>query len=373
MPLPTSHDTPLVPGHDRRTFIKASALSGFALAALAAAPGGAIARLLVAPEPVAIKTILTWTNLAPAGQTGPAPKFAFYALVDAASGGNSLLVVSQQKALLVDTKYPSYAGALKLDAASYIGADTSGDTINLTLINTHHHGDHTGGNPIIVPAAAASYAHKNALPRIKAQFSDYVQNAKAGADRLKQEDTPEHNLPDELIRLARQAADAAPTWTETTALPKIAIDASGSNLTIGEVKISTHHFGPGHTDNDLVVFFPDHNIIHTGDLVFNGLHPYFDPAGGANAKGWINALAQTRKLCNDTTVLVPGHGPVGDATAIDTQIAYLEALIAAVQGEIDKGTPKDEITAMSWDFMEGLGFEQAQARAISAVYDELKG
>ncbi len=372
MPPSTLDDAALVSAQSRRAFIKTSAASAFALAALAGAPAApSLARILGAPDPQPVNTILNWAPLIPSDK--PDPAYAFYALVDQSSGGNSLLLVSRGKALLIDTKFPAYAGALKLDAAALIGADTRGDSFNLTLINTHHHPDHTAGNPIIVPAAAAAYAHKNALPRIKAQFNDYVQAAKSGPDQLKGQDTPEHNLPDELIRLAQQAADAAPTWTDSTALPKIAIDASGNTLTIGEVKLTTHHFGPGHTDNDLVVHFPDHNLIHTGDLVFNTLHPFFDPAGGATAKGWINALTQTRKLCNETTTLVPGHGLVGDATAIDNQIAYLEALIAAVQAEIDKGTPKDQITEMSWDFMEGLGFEQARARAIGAVYDELKG
>jgi len=346
-------------GLSRRSFLSHAALSGVSLAALSSMPAGALARALQpageAPPPVGV---LGWTTL----------QKDIYAIADQTMGGNTLLIASQGKAMLVDTKYPYLGGALLADAAKLIEADlTTNDSIELTLINTHHHGDHTGGNAIVVPSASASYAHANALPRIKAQHERYVQGAKAGPSQLARTDADEKLMP-----FAKAAAEECASWSDKTAVPKIAISGSGNTLSIGGITVTTHHFGTGHTDNDLVIHLPEHNIVHTGDLVFNGLHPFFDPDANATARGWIESLRQTRKRCNAETTVIPGHGPIAVGPGIiDKQIRYFEQLIEAIEAEIEKGTPKDELVEMSWEFMDGLGFEQIRGRMISGVYDEL--
>lgn len=341
----------------RRQFLAHSALGGISLAALAAMPTTALARALQpageAPPPLGV---MGWKVLQP----------GIMAIADLSMGGNTMLVVSDGKALLIDTKYPYFAGGLLKDAADQIKADITQDRIELTLINTHHHGDHTGGNAVVVPVASASYAHANALPRIQAQFEKYVQGAKAGPSELARSKAPEKFMP-----FAKAAAEASDSWTEKTAVPKIAINGSGNTLSLGKVVVKTHHYGAGHTDNDLVIHLPEQNIVHTGDLVFNGLNPFFDPSANATARGWIESLKQTRKLCNPETTVIPGHGPIAGPEIIDNQMRYFEQLIAAIEGEIEKGTPKEELANMSWDFMNGLGFEQIKPRIIGGVYDEL--
>ena len=340
----------------RRRFMTQAASGGASLAALSAMPAGALARILQpAPEPAAVG-VMGWRVLQP----------GIMAIADITLGGNTMLIVEDASALLVDTKYPYLGGALLKDAADQIQADISKDRIDLTLINTHHHGDHTGGNAVVVPIASASYAHANALPRIQGQFDNYVQGAKAGPSQLARTDAPEALMP-----FAKAAADASANWTNKTAVPKVAINGSGHTLRIGKMVIQTSHFGSGHTDNDLVIHLPEQNIVHSGDLVFNGLHPFFDTSANATAKGWLESLAQTRKLCNAETTVVPGHGDIGGPEIIDNQIRYFEQLIEKLQAEIEKGTAKDDIVAMSWDFMDGLGFEQIKGRMIAGVYDEL--
>lgn len=351
---------PLTSTTSRRQFLAMSTLGGISLAALASMPAAAMARVLQpageAPPPVL--GLMGWRVLQP----------GILALADLSTGGNTMLVVADGKALLVDTKYPYLAGAMLKDAADQIKADMTQDRIDLTLINTHHHGDHTGGNAVIVPIASASYAHSNALPRIKDQLDRYVQGAKAGPSELAR-----NNAPEALMPFAKAAAEASATWTEKTAVPKIAINGSGNTLSVGEIMIKTHHFGAGHTDNDLVIHLPDQNIVHTGDLVFNGLNPFFDSSANATPRGWIGSLRETRKLCNETTTVIPGHGPIAGPEIIDAQIRYFEQLIESVQAEIDKGSAREEIVNMSWAFMDGLGFEQIKPRVIGGAYDELTG
>ena len=343
----------------RRSFMNHMALGGISLAALSTLPASALAKGFqpAKEELPELMGVLGWTTLLE----------NIYAIADESMGGNTLLVASEGKALLIDTKFPYLAGALLHDAANQIGADiATSDSIELTLINTHHHGDHTGGNAVIVPIASASYAHANALPRIRDQHENYVQGAQAGPSQLARS-----KASDELMPFAKSAAEASKAWTKITAVPKIAISGSGNTLSIGGITVSTKHFGTGHTDNDLVIHLPDHNIVHTGDLVFNGLHPFFDPSANATARGWIESLKQTRKLCNAETIVIPGHGPIAGPEIIDTQINYFESIIASIEAEIEKGTPKEEVVEMSWDFMNGLGFEQIRSRMISGVYDEL--
>ncbi|MEZ6163686.1 MAG: MBL fold metallo-hydrolase [Phycisphaerales bacterium] len=344
----------------RRSFLNQTALSGLSLAAISAFPAASLARVLQPSDaPVPPIGVLGWQTLQP----------GILAIADQSMGGNTMLVVAKDKALLIDTKFPHLGGAILRDAADQIGADTtSNDSIELTLINTHHHGDHTGGNAIIVPIASASYAHANALPRIKAQHERYVQGAKGGPSQIARERDD-----DKLMPFAKAAAEASASWTDITAVPKIAISGSGNTLRLGDVVVKTLHFGTGHTDNDLVIHLPEQNIVHTGDLVFNGLFPFFDPDANATARGWIESLKQTRKLCNAETKVIPGHGPIAGPEIIDTQIAFFEQLVARVQEQIEAGKTREEIAEMSWDFMNGLGFEQIKGRLLNGVYDELKG
>lgn len=333
------------------------------LATLSAAAGSAALATLASPasamrlvNPASASTLLPWDEIAP----------GFHALINPNTGGNSLAVVSASDVLLIDTKFAYLAGALKQDALSF---PLTRRAPTLTLINTHHHGDHTGGNALIIPTATNSYAHKNAIPRIKSQLDNYKQTAMAGPSQLKRMGKPFDTA--DLFNLATAAGDASSNWTESDITPKTEIDQT-QTLTVGSIPLALHHFGPGHTDNDLVVHFPDHNIIHTGDLVFNNLHPYFDPTGGYSAKGWISVLTKVLEFCDPNTKVIPGHGPAATKTAIESQRTYLQSLIEHVQQELDKGTEKEQIMDMNWDFMQGLGFEAVRPRAISAVYDELQ-
>ena len=248
------------------------------------------------------------------------------------------------------------------DAKTFAGEQ---EQFDLTLINTHHHGDHTGGNALIVPHAT-SYAHTKAVKRIKDQLDKFKQSARSGPAQIKRSKGTDVQL-----KLAIEAADASDSWTRTTILPKNRVQNKGMSITIGEETVAMHHFGRGHTDNDLVIHFENNNIVHTGDLVFAGLHPFFDPSARATAIGWVKSLNGVLELCDDTTIVVPGHGSVGNKQTVQAQLDYMEQLIEHVQADIDADVSKSKCAKNTWDFMEGLGFEGIRSKAIEAVYDEL--
>jgi cyclase len=333
-----------LPTLDRRNFL--AILS--AAAGTAALTTPALANLI--RNPADPQLLFPWDELKP----------GFHAFADINTGGNTLIAVSKDQALLIDTKFAHLAGALRADAQSLAGKDAA-----LTLINTHHHGDHTGGNALIVPHAT-TYAHTNAIDRIKSQLDRYKQGAKSAPERIK--DSPFNS---ETTRaLAAQAADASATWTQSDITPQHSV-ADQQTLTLADTTLTMHHFGPGHTDNDLVIHFPDHNIIHTGDLVFNNLHPFFDPSANATALGWTKSLKSILKLCDKHTTIIPGHGQIGTTQIVQSQLEYLEQLITHVQADIDAAVPKSESAEKTWDFMQNIGFESIRSRAIEATYDEL--
>jgi len=328
----------------RRESLKLIAL---ATTATALAPTAALANLLKSQD-----TILPWTQISP----------GFHALVDLNTGGNALIHATKDAVLLIDTKFPYLAGAMLKDANSLSIADQP----PLTLINTHHHNDHTAGNALVLPHAKNSYAHSNAIPRIQSQLGTAQRAAKSAPDQAeKYINTPALN------NLAKQAADASDNWTKDDITPANPVNGQANKIVSGETAITLHHFGPGHTDNDLVVHFENDNVIHTGDLVFSGLHPFFDPSAAGSTLGWLLALNQSYNLCDKDTKVIPGHGEPGDRSIIQKQMDYLTKLFTNIQTEITKGTPKEEIAKMQWDFMDGLGFESIRERAINAVYDEL--
>ena len=341
---------PAPPAHDRRGFLKASA--GLALAAALSPP--ALAGL-VQPD-----------------ARGPSARLPGFSMqrglalsISNNTGGNSLMLPAGDRVLVVDAKFSYVADALRADAVSTLPEGERADA-GVVLVNTHHHADHTAGNVAFV-GRGESYAHANAIERISDSHANYVRSPLGGPGQVRRV------MPDrvDLFEAAAEIASRARTLEPEAWVPTSAVDEQ-KTLVLGMQSVELVHFGPGHTDNDLVVRIPAANVLHTGDLVFRGFHPFCDPEGGVSPTKWIKVLKKVRALCDNDTLVVPGHGEPGEPAIIDEQRAYFEQLFEVVGAEIDKGTPRGEIRQMSWPFMEGLGFEQIRSRAIEAVHDEIK-
>lgn len=334
------------PSLDRRGFLTLVAVG----AGSAACSSSALAQLIGTSS---VGPILSWDTVHNGG---------VHVMADQSTGGNSLVMTSGKQTLLIDTKFAHLGGALYEDAKTFAGPQ---DRFDLTLINTHHHGDHTGGNGMIVPRSS-SYAHTKAVKRIKEQLETYKQSALSGPSQVKRSKGS-----DALLKLAMQAAEESKGWTRMDVAPKNRVPDEGMTIKVGDTTVSMTHIGRGHTDNDLIVRLEELNVVHTGDLVFAGLHPFFDPSARASAIGWTKSLKAILEMCDQDTVVVPGHGMVGKKQIVQDQLDYMDALIEHVQADIDTGVPKEETVTKSWNFMKGLGFESIRERAIGAVYDEL--
>lgn len=283
-----------------------------------------------------------------------------------ASGGNCLTVAGENACLLVDTKFPAFIKQIVRDAESLTGSAPT------HVLNTHHHADHTGGNLEFAEGRVSVIAHANGLPRVAAQFERNMQGVTSGRRMAGRVDEPFRAplLKDVASYLDRSSTPLDPgSWVADTP-----VTASKTGIDLGGAWAEIHHFGrPSHTDNDLVLHLPDHNVIHTGDTVINNLHPYFDANGGCSSLGWLETLADIAALCDNDTVVIPGHGQAGTVETVRKQTAYIEQLRDAVKRGIDAGTPLDELKDRTFAFMEGMGLENLRENAIAFVYNEMTG
>lgn len=179
------------------------------------------------------------------------------------------------------------------------------------VINTHHHGDHTGGNAVFRPVTKTIVAHANVPELLR---------ARAAADKRPLD--------------AAMVPDA--TFTDTW------------RREFGDETIAARYFGPAHTRGDIAIHFEKANVVHTGDLVFNRLYPVIDRPGGASIRGWVTVLESLVKTYPADAVYIFGHGSqkfgvTGGHADMLAFRDYLAALLAHVQGEIKAGKSKEEI------------------------------
>jgi glyoxylase-like metal-dependent hydrolase (beta-lactamase superfamily II) len=257
--------------------------------------------------------------------------------------------------VLVDTKISGAAQLLATEVKKYAGKQPS------IVINTHHHFDHSGGN-FAFDDAAEIVAHRNLNPRMQANLDEMFKPALA---------TEINSL--RTAGKEKEAAEMA-AWADKLTVDDIKADREYDqtlDLPRGETKFTLHHFGNGHTDNDTVVFMPDANILHKGDLFFNKSHPFIDRPAGANTVGWREAMRNAIALCDDKTIVIPGHGEITDKSGLATQIDYFDQLQAIVEKAMKEGKGKATIGEMKPEQFKDYGFDMLRQQALTNMYDEL--
>ncbi len=359
-------DTNHTPRHesqfDRRAFIAAAGALGLSLSAgsaLALTRSGQPSRTRNQPEAPA-----------PADAAPPMPGyFGWATLADRAlfipgDGGNSMLLLSAKgdSCILIDAKMPYIASTLRREV------EARGTRIE-SLVNTHHHLDHIGGNHAFT-ADIRTVAHAKAKARIPEQLERLQQAIKNGVRTISSSDSPEKET---VLKEVEALAAAADAMTIDKWMPTQAFSGQIGAANLGTMPVDLHQVGPGHTDNDLIVHAPQLDVIHMGDLVFNNLHPFIDRDGGGSVKEWIKSLKYAKRLCKARTVVVPGHGDVTDSKGLDAMIAYFDTSMDFIQKQMRQKKTREEIVAMTVPGTEERGFPHLKERAMGAMYDELKG
>src|ERR1700716_4299439 len=203
-------------------------------------------------------------------------------------GGNITVAVGKAGIIMVDGQFAPLHDKIK-------AAITAISSLPVKyLINTHYHGDHTGGNEAFAKDGATIVAHENVKKRLAAGTTNGLTGVK----------TPP------------AAPGALPSKTYTGAF-KIRLPGRVADL---------NHIANAHTDGDTYVWFKTANVLSTGDTFTNGRYPNIDFANGGNIKGMIAAADAYLKLTNAKSRIVPGHGPIADKAALTE---YHKMLITA--------------------------------------------
>ncbi|GAA4276944.1 MBL fold metallo-hydrolase [Aquimarina mytili] len=173
------------------------------------------------------------------------------------------------------------------------------------VMNTHFHGDHTGGNENMTKQGATIIAQKNVRLRMESKQKD--------------------------------KGNIIPT-----SLPVITFE-EGLQLYFKNENISAFHVHNAHTDGDTMVYFINGNVLHMGDTFFNGRYPYIDLKSGGSITGYIKASEKALMMINDDTKIIPGHGKLASKKDLEVFLSMLKEITRAVQKEIDAGTSENDI------------------------------
>ena len=220
------------------------------------------------------------------------------------AGGNIGVSVGEDGILIVDDEFAPLADKIRAALKNL------GEGKLRFILNTHWHGDHTGGNALL-GRDAPIIAHDNVRKRLSTE---------------------------QRLEFFKQTVPASPK----EALPVITFDQSLSVHFNGE-EIRVIHFPHGHTDGDSVIFFTKSNVVHMGDDFFAGRIPFVDLDSGGSVQGLLKNIGDIIPKLPERTKLIPGHGPI---STIDDLKAYHRMLIETtevVRKKIAAKQPLDQI------------------------------
>jgi glyoxylase-like metal-dependent hydrolase (beta-lactamase superfamily II) len=237
------------------------------------------------------------------------------------TGGNVAVRVTNDGVILVDNKFPHSFRMISSEVRKVTSLPIR------YVLDTHHHGDHAGSNADFM-AVGEVISHRNAR-------ANMVRNNQPGAPRI--------------------------------------VFGSETAVFLGGVEAQAHHFGPGHTNGDAVIYFPDLRTIHTGDLFIWGqrtdgstLAPFMDYRNGGSGLAWTTTLDGVLALDFDT--VIPGHGPILGRDEVRTFRDRMQTLQERMRAAFEAGVSRDDVADhvqtgdLDWPLSPG---------ALQAFYDEV--
>jgi len=234
------------------------------------------------------------------------------------AGGNIGVSVGSDGVILIDDQFAPLSDKIKAAVAAL------GGPIRF-LLNTHWHGDHTGGNENFAKSGVVIVAHENVRRRMSVE---------------------------QFVAVFNQRVPASPTG----ALPVVTFTDAVTFYLNGD-SINVFHVAPAHTDGDAIIWFRRANVIHMGDTFFNGRYPLVDLSSGGSINGMVAAADRVLALADANTKIIPGHGPLGDRAALQNY----RTMLATVRDRIRQAVAG------------GQTLEQVQAAKPTAEFDAVWG
>ncbi len=235
------------------------------------------------------------------------------------AGGNIVISMGDDGVLMIDDQFAPLSEKIMTKVKELSGGEVE------FLINTHWHGDHTGGNENFGKAGATIIAHEN----VRKRMARGLTKIESGRD------------------LPPAPSVALPLITFTDDMK---VHFNGDDLHL-------FHFHTGHTDGDGIIYFSGQNVIHMGDTFFKDRYPFIDLKSGGSVDGLLKTIDQVLFMVDDDTVIVPGHGSLANKADL---MRYKEVI-----SELS-----EKVTMMK---KEGKTEEEIVAAGISAKYDDTWG
>ncbi len=258
-------------------------------------------------------------------------------------GGNVAFLITEDGVLVVDSgTIPNH------------GKEIAAEIEKITekpikyLIYTHYHGDHTHGAQCL-PANITTISHINTrknmenldLPRMKEAMENtipqQIKKLEEKVEKLTAEKSPDLEKTEKELQQTKQ--QFAEYKKFMLVFPTITFKKK-SVIYLGNQKIKLFYLGSGHTNGDILVYFPEEKVIHMGDLYFENMIPYIDYQAGSNTENWIKILEKVIEM--DVEKAIPGHGEITDKNGLSEQIQYFKDLRAEVEKFIKQGASLEE-------------------------------
>ncbi len=235
------------------------------------------------------------------------------------SGGNVGVLTTNEGVLLVDDKFdrnvPEILAKVK----------TLTDQPVRYVLNTHHHGDHAGGNSALMKESVEAVIHENAR-------ANMTRGGQSGAPAI--------------------------TFSEQ------------ATVFVGGMEARAMYFGRGHTSGDVVIYFPQLRVIHTGDLFVRGM-PFIDYANGGSSLDWDDTLNSILQLEFD--LVIPGHGDLATRDDLIQWKEDFEAFRNRVSDLSREGkTPEQVVEAIDLSDLEGWSIGRLAKRSLPGLLQELR-
>ena len=210
-------------------------------------------------------------------------------------GGNIGACVGEDGILIVDDQFAPLAEKIRAALKALNPGPLQ------FILNTHHHGDHVGGNPVFGKEGTI-IAHENVRKRVS---------------------TPQERGDSTTEPIERSG------WPVVTFEDNVHVHFNGEDIRF-------IHMPAGHTDGDAIVYFPKSNVVHMGDLLFTGRFPFIDTDSGGTVEGYLKGLAWVISNMPATAQFIPGHGPLStmdDVKAMHEMIRETSVYVKKLMGE----------------------------------------